>query len=424
MSKYLIKILSICAFVILLPLVVVGGALCVTEAIGITLTVKAAGIEGGVNTESHVAIYIDGHKQDNNTIKIKKNTTVKVEYEGVGYDFLGWYQGSYNEVAPKIANNKAKTIDGNEKKTTCEFIVRGNTTLTAVRNVKTYTVSYEGKMADGTKDIDLPTENLLYGQDLAVLADQEGTCQLKGWYVKGTEEQEGAVTTQVATFDQSGEYVLVPYWVDQAAIQYTLHVQYHAQSTETQDVTFSLAEKFGAYRERAGYELLGFKCGDTIYNETSANFTGLIEAADANNEINVVAVWECDYQQSFNLGVGGDIAVFTNAAHTNQAVVNENDTSINFADEEYCYDLTDDVFVLFKEMVGATKFYNNEGVEVEWNGQFKLSVNGGPHINDTTYNHSSKTLTFAKLMAYLEAAYKGKLDGAKVVVTLTFVPVA
>ena len=64
MSKHLIKILSVFALVVLLPLIVVGSALCVTEAVPCTLTIFEGGREGQYGgTDSEIVILIDGVEQ-------------------------------------------------------------------------------------------------------------------------------------------------------------------------------------------------------------------------------------------------------------------------------------------------------------------------------------------------------------------------
>ena len=99
MSKLLIKILSICALVVLLPLVVVGASLSVTEAVGCSLTVAFAGDEGSADKQgknpltSNVIIKVDGKVQEENTIKVAKYSEVTVIYSGEGYNFKGWQKG-------------------------------------------------------------------------------------------------------------------------------------------------------------------------------------------------------------------------------------------------------------------------------------------------------------------------------------------
>lgn len=210
MSKYLIKILSICAFVILLPLIIIGSSLCVTEALGCTLSIFADGIEGrGIGANSEVSIYIDGVKQENNKITVKKHTDVTVTYSGAGYDFQGWYNGNYKEIKK---NAKAVSTDASYT-----FSVKGNTVLTAVRNIKTYTVTYSGFMDDNTTPVAIEpaTREYHYGETLeSIVAMSDAT--FSGWYSGETSD---AVTT-VANWEKSGEVTLKPYWSNMMLITY------------------------------------------------------------------------------------------------------------------------------------------------------------------------------------------------------------
>ena len=174
MSKHLMKILSICAMVMLLPLIIVGAALCITEAIPVTLTVYQGGNEGDYIYEdsnlapsAKVSIFlrddtnsswieqVDENGQPVTKVSMQKNDEIKVVYsESVGYDFQGWYKGTPTEYT---ADSTAK-----ETKTEYTFFIRGNTTLTAIRNVKTYTVNYTGYYNDGTDIAD--DENLVLSE--------------------------------------------------------------------------------------------------------------------------------------------------------------------------------------------------------------------------------------------------------------------
>lgn len=208
MSKHLVKILTICTLVILLPLTVLGTALCVTEAMGCALTVLASGIEGGLGTSSEVSIYIDNVKQEGGKVVVKKNTEVTVTYAGVGYDFQGWYNGNYDEI--KEDDNAVDT------KASYTFTVKGNTTLTAVRNVKKYTITYAGLYDDGETTVDLPTEERLYGQSLQPLTPKT-TATFNGWYIAESTDVAGVM---VANFAESGEYTLNPAWSEQMVVTY------------------------------------------------------------------------------------------------------------------------------------------------------------------------------------------------------------
>ena len=212
MSKYLIKILSICAFVILFPLIIVGSALCVTEAMACTLKVLSGGVEGGYGASSNVSIFINNEKQDLNEVSVKKNTEVTVTYEGTGYDFVGWYNGNYEE----IDRAKDSAVSTSVSYT---FFVRGNTTLTAVRDVKEYTITYAGIMDDGSDVVIEEGEQgktYKYGENLKTLEPvQDGN--FDGWYILNSSDPKSYTK---AIFENSGDYTLTPAWSNLMVISY------------------------------------------------------------------------------------------------------------------------------------------------------------------------------------------------------------
>lgn len=210
MSKYLIKILSICAFVILFPLIIVGSALCVTEAMACTLKVLSGGVEGGYGASSNVSIFINNEKQDLNEVSVKKNTEVTVTYEGVGYDFVGWYNGNYEEIDRAEDSAVSTSVS-------YTFFVRGNTTLTAVRDVKEYTITYAGQMDDGSDVVVEPAvQTYKYGESLKYLEPVAGAT-FDGWYIVNSAN---ATAYKTAIFPVSGEYTVNPAWSDQMIITY------------------------------------------------------------------------------------------------------------------------------------------------------------------------------------------------------------
>lgn len=245
MSKHLMKILSICAMVILLPLIIVGAALCITEAIPVTLTIYQGGNEGDISIyeddaslapSAKVSIFL---RDDTNSswieqideegypvtqVSVQKNDEIKVVYSNsVGYDFQGWYKGSpteYNE------NSTAR-----ETKTEYTFFIRGNTSLTAIRNVMTYTVNYTGYYDDGTNIADdenlVLSANLQYNEPLLTLSPKlidgqtpDNSAQFRGWVVEGST---GEVVTEAnfASSTLEGEaYTLTAIWSNQATVIY------------------------------------------------------------------------------------------------------------------------------------------------------------------------------------------------------------
>ncbi len=226
MSKLLVKILSICAFVVLLPLIVVGSALCVTEAREVTLTIYQAGEErpatvaGTAVPTPTLSIYIDNEKQVDaegnslTSISVQKNTEVEVRLEGYNaYTFAGWYEGNIQD--PSTAGDARFT--GAEY----TFTLRSNTALTAVRNIKTYAVEYAGKYDDGSA-VEAETASVYYNQELKVLTPKMGA-SFMGWIITNSTSSDNQ-TTQYANWNRttgSGEsYILSPVWSDIMTVVY------------------------------------------------------------------------------------------------------------------------------------------------------------------------------------------------------------
>ena len=230
--------------VILLPLIIVGAALCITEAIPVTLTIYQGGNEGDTSiygdaslapsakisiflrddTNSSWIEQIDEEGYPATQVSVQKNDEIKVVFsDSIGYDFQGWYKGSpteYNE------NSTAR-----ETKTEYTFFIRGNTSLTAIRNVMTYTVQYTGLYNDGTNIADdenlVLSETVQYNEPLLTLSpkltdDQtpENSAQFRGWVVEGST---GDVITRAnfASSTLEGEaYTLTAIWTNQATVIY------------------------------------------------------------------------------------------------------------------------------------------------------------------------------------------------------------
>ena len=508
MSKNLIKILSICAAIIILPLVILGAIVLSTQATGVVIKVVEAGNEGGVGTSSRVSVFVDDEEQEKTTITVKKNSDIKVVYEeneSVGYDWDGWYVGGPNENGTKATTAYVYT-----------FTARANTTVTALRNVKTYVITYSAGVAEDKNGL---TYKYGYQLENPTNTDNDGATFV-GW--RSTKVGEDSTPVTSATFIQSGAHELDAVWSNQMKIEYfrqgatqpmatdfltneqianytlrnaedeqiviqkgyefggwtlggnpitsisqydengyklylventinyTLNVQYNAKDNSEgnkQQVSFNVVDKLGEYtKTRDGYTFVGFKCGNTIYNASTTNFDGLIDAADVDNKIDVVAVWTCDYSEdfSFNLAIQAiektapltGMAIYVDNTHSNdkKAIIDGTDVSntIYFSDtDEFGYTLENNVIEdYYKALLNAQynnwngKFYNNEGAEVEWNFKFILTVDGTT-INITFNTSSADSLTFNYLMLGLTDEEDGfsldELNGKTVTVMLQFV---
>lgn len=232
MSKHLTKILSILALIVLVPLIVVGSALCVTEAAPATLTIYEGGNDGQYGGKSsQIVISVGGEAQldENNqpltSITLQKNTEVTVSFNGTGYEFAGWYDGNPQEV------DETETAVSTDRSYT--FTLRGSTHLTALRNVMQYQIQYTGNYDNGSEVgsieddfVNTEVQTVEYGQPLTTLTPQRGAT-FSGWYVYVGEGSNNAGTTvanfDVANKDENGAFVtltLRPSWLIQMAIRY------------------------------------------------------------------------------------------------------------------------------------------------------------------------------------------------------------
>lgn len=214
MSKHLVKILSICALAILLPLTIVGVALCVTEPVSCSLVVEEKGKDGQFTGDTSISISVEGESVEGNSIKVKKNSEIVVTFQGEGYDFDGWYKGKPEEI---------QTDDvALESKTTYKFTIKSNTKLTAVRNVIEYNVTYAGLLDDKQTSVSTQiaelNQTVEYGETLESLSSISGF-EWQGWYVADSEGATETDGTKVAKFDKT-EVTLKPVWSNPMIVTY------------------------------------------------------------------------------------------------------------------------------------------------------------------------------------------------------------
>ena len=225
MTKYLVKIISICAFVVLIPVIIAGVAL---SAIGSTMFTLSAYVAGAstTNTSASYSISIgevDKDKEGSTSASFLNGTDVNVSVDLKGYDFLGWYKGddkTYDATSEPLSHSTSYT-----------FTLTGNTQVTARVGIKKFNLRFQGSYLNGTP-VDLSDRNGVYeyGADLPVLSSTEGT--FGGWFVVSAPEQsEGTTLPQTsfttASFDDlksstSAEdtYVLEPAWSERVRVAY------------------------------------------------------------------------------------------------------------------------------------------------------------------------------------------------------------
>ena len=210
MSKYLVKILSLCAIVVLFCVSIVGAAICGTEAVVCTFSLAEAGIKGQYAPDSKIEVLVDGKAvTTNEPIKVAKYTEIKVVWDGEGYEFKGWQKGNYDANKKYVNTDKAYT-----------FEIKGNTKLFAVENVLKYNVQYAGLMDD---DQPIQKEAMEYEFDQAldpIIPETEDGKYL-GWLLSDEEGNpiEANIYTQ-ANFDskyannadETNKVYLTPAW--------------------------------------------------------------------------------------------------------------------------------------------------------------------------------------------------------------------
>lgn len=143
MSKKLVKILSICAFAVLVPLIILGVALSVAGNKAVTLSIFDGGNSVVDHTTSKVAIFINNKEQTSNKITVKQGTAVTVTWEGTGFEFNGWFDGNESEAQGQDAVSTEKSYT---------FNLNHDRVLTAIKHYVSYQVEVQFKEGSSAKN--------------------------------------------------------------------------------------------------------------------------------------------------------------------------------------------------------------------------------------------------------------------------------
>lgn len=426
MSKHLAKILSICALVVLLPFIIVGSALTFTEAVGVTLSIAEAGNDGTIGeTSSKIAIFVDGKEQEENKITIKKNSEVTVAFTGTGYYFAGWYQGNEEEI--DLAKDKAVS-----SKRSFEYTVKGNTVLTAVRDVQTYNISYTGKLADGSTDVAIDKETAVeYGDTLPVLTGTSSKI-FAGWKIKDSNDAP-SMKANFSVSAQAAEITVEPVWIQDASYKVYKSV---ADKSNSVNITYNPSTGFAAYTEtREGYNFKGLTVGNSgkVYAYDSAaqvkdyvcDGEKLSVVLAGTPAAEVFAVWECKYPTlSYTMyGMTGTKldATQIKASKDGGAIDWMESSSYNTitfqdsADENVNIDLEDNIYNFFVD--GYTNFQKADGtaltfakmavLDVVVPGQF-MNEESDQLFNIEISGSELEDFTFANILTFVAANLAGE----------------
>lgn len=160
MSKKLVRILSICAFAVLVPLIILGVALSVAGNKSVTLSIFDGGNSVIDATTSKVAIFVDNKEQTSNKITVKKGTAVTVTWEGTGFTFNGWFEGNESEAQGKQAVSTEKSYT---------FNLNHDRVLTAIKHYVPYQINVQYKKNSSEK------ETIYYSREVDELGNVVGT---------------------------------------------------------------------------------------------------------------------------------------------------------------------------------------------------------------------------------------------------------
>ena len=419
MSKHLVKILSVCALVVLLMVSVVGAAIGVTEAVGCILTIADASRESEAEKENEnvnhkVVVKVNGKVQDKNVLQIGKYSEVTLEYQATGYEFKGWYVGNYN-----VETDKAV-----ETKITYTFDIKGDTKISAVADLKKFTVNYSGKGADGVTDINFPTQTVEYGEKLERPASNTEDLYFLGWKIKG---ELAGKKYYYATFDDvenEAEVELEAAWGAQEYVTYTVNVAFNKlQPNNIKTIEYNTKTGFTSYMgqvEREGYELLGIEFNGKVYNYDKSNdtFIGLGNAIAAGEEttVDAVAVWKSLYRgHTFTFAAvkpeyveeaGGMVDFLVTALRNGQRVVVEQTIeNVTFEDTEAedTFDLNAEILDVYNSL-GYSDFEDELGNKVTFMKDVKIAV-GGTGLKMEEAQGIGREFTFKYLLDLLQSTH-------------------
>lgn len=237
MSRTLSKIFVICALVAVLPLMIIGTAFAAYYSINATVSIEVY-VDQDVNGGHAEVSYGDQTGRVGKKLEITDGHLKKVTFKtsSVGYDFVGWYAGTYKAFASELEQGTdihdikyvVKTKDAKVEMTDYQNLV-------AVFAAKHFIVSYKytigksgtetqhtptsnkGLVVDGeevkTDGEDL-TEEFLYGEKLHTIELKgDDTQSFDGWYVG-----EGDKKYTTATFTEEGEITLTGKWEESRKI--------------------------------------------------------------------------------------------------------------------------------------------------------------------------------------------------------------
>jgi len=364
MTKYLVKIISICSFIVLIPIIIAGVAL---SAVGSSLFKLNTYIYGATSDKASYSITIGEEGKDKkpiNEASFTNGTSVNVNIETIGYDFLGWFNGD-----DKTINTQETPLSTDASYT---FEIKNNTQLTAAVKVKSYNIRFSGKYEDETTDINIEGRVYEYGDKLPVLTahSTESKSSFLGWKVQDSDQEPFSVANFAESTKGDDVIVLVPVWS-------AVRVEYKTLVGEEWIVFHT-----GHYTERALKEFTLLAQNDEKVVEAIGKGYKFVDWVDASGfKVTEETVRNYTYQDDavFEIRLKKDVLEYT--LNVKQGI---NDTSAQVS-----FNVKDG----FSEVVLSRQYYRFTGIQLAGK---TYTLSNGEYLNDTEklsdviiYNYNS-----------------------------------
>lgn len=186
MSNKLAKVLLICALIVCIPMFIAGTVLAVyfskDASFDVAVYIDNAGRQYGDTATPTITSNAKSltSNLDEETAQFDLYTVtnchvedITLSYEATGYDFVGWFEGSYEDYTHALSSGEDITYISNNATLTTK--TANYTNLTAVFNVIVYNVDFsEESVTDATYE---------YNQELPTFSN--GTDIFLGWFISG-----------------------------------------------------------------------------------------------------------------------------------------------------------------------------------------------------------------------------------------------
>lgn len=186
MSTRFTKILTYCVLAMAIVAIVVCAAICLTNAVGVKISVDALYLSKTYATENGQEVVIKINGEQTNELVVKKDSTVTLSFEAPGYNFNGWYGVSGSEVT-----GDTETIGTS---VSYEFKASSDMNFAAQFEAIVYNLTYIGS-DESEAEVDEAYKQLTYGSALPSLSNNANDGIFLGWKLA-----DGAIVNTVNEF--------------------------------------------------------------------------------------------------------------------------------------------------------------------------------------------------------------------------------